>query len=260
MKKPRHLDHDGLDGILPTAARIQSKFENPKFRPDKAPAKSTRGKVSWLLGGLGVLLLSGVLVKIALQTSATSTQTVKEVVNMPISLAQPEAARDLDANVSQTAETGNLPAGQVSADRQATESELLAALPTEPTAAGIAKAPVNTGDQANATAPFTLYFAFDSARLSRLSAQQTTGLLGSAKACQGSIKLVGHTCNLGPGASNLLLGQARAGSVKKWLIRNGIAAERILAASEGMSKPVAPNDTKAGQALNRRVELYCLDH
>lgn len=270
MKKPRYLDRDGLDGILPTSGKVQPKSDNPQPRPDKSPAKSTRSKV-WLLSGLGVLLLGGFLLRAAVQNPPLLSGTVASNSTLPAPASsgepafptaapeQPEPTHDPDVNADQA--VAILPADQAApSDRQPTESEVLAALPTEPTAAGIPKSPVDAGSQAAGTTPFTVYFKFDSSRLGRLPADESAGLLSTSKACQGRISLIGHTCNLGPDASNLLLGQARANTLKKWLIRNGVTAERIVTASEGMSKPVSPNDTKAGQALNRRVELYCLDN
>jgi outer membrane protein OmpA-like peptidoglycan-associated protein len=42
------------------------------------------------------------------------------------------------------------------------------------------------------------------------------------------------------------------------LIANGIAADRLVAVGHGSSKPVAPNDSESGKALNRRTEITVL--
>ncbi|MEI2709627.1 MAG: OmpA family protein [Chitinophagaceae bacterium] len=62
---------------------------------------------------------------------------------------------------------------------------------------------------------------------------------------------------------NLKLSQARAESVKKYLIAKGIAPERIEAKGYGESKPVAPNtingkDNPEGRKKNRRTEFKVL--
>jgi outer membrane protein OmpA-like peptidoglycan-associated protein len=52
------------------------------------------------------------------------------------------------------------------------------------------------------------------------------------------------------------LSQARAESVKGWLVAKGIAAERITAKGYGPDKPVADNKTKEGRQKNRRIEFF----
>jgi len=68
-------------------------------------------------------------------------------------------------------------------------------------------------------------------------------------------EISGHTDNVASKAYNEKLSQARADSVKKYLVNKmGIVAERISAKGYGFSKPVASNKTKAGKAKNRRIE------
>lgn len=73
------------------------------------------------------------------------------------------------------------------------------------------------------------------------------------------IEIAGHTDNVGKAQSNLILSQNRANSVMKYIQSKGIAADRIVAKGYGMNKPVAPNTTKQGKALNRRVEFTILE-
>jgi len=65
----------------------------------------------------------------------------------------------------------------------------------------------------------------------------------------------GHTDDQGGAAYNLGLSKARAQSVVAWLVAHGIAANRLVAAGYGLTRPVADNATAAGRALNRRVEV-----
>lgn len=70
------------------------------------------------------------------------------------------------------------------------------------------------------------------------------------------LEVQGHTDNTGTAAANLTLSQQRAAAVRDYLVTTGgIAAARLTSAGFGDTKPVAPNDTDAGRALNRRVEL-----
>jgi aconitate hydratase len=65
----------------------------------------------------------------------------------------------------------------------------------------------------------------------------------------------GHTDNVGQAASNQALSQARADSVKKYLLSKGIAADALSANGYGDAKPVADNATAEGKAKNRRIEF-----
>ena len=69
------------------------------------------------------------------------------------------------------------------------------------------------------------------------------------------VYVVGHTDSVGSLDSNLKLSSDRAASVVKAIASRGVAALRLKSAGVGPYSPVAPNDTDAGKAKNRRVEL-----
>jgi outer membrane protein OmpA-like peptidoglycan-associated protein len=70
------------------------------------------------------------------------------------------------------------------------------------------------------------------------------------------VKVVGHTDNQGTADYNLDLSKRRAASVVAALTgQYGIAADRLSSDGMGASQPVDTNDTDAGKAKNRRVEL-----
>jgi outer membrane protein OmpA-like peptidoglycan-associated protein/tetratricopeptide (TPR) repeat protein len=69
------------------------------------------------------------------------------------------------------------------------------------------------------------------------------------------IQIEGHTDNIGKAADNLKLSESRARSVVAYLIKKGIASNRLSAKGAGASKPIAPNNTEAGRAQNRRTEV-----
>ncbi len=73
------------------------------------------------------------------------------------------------------------------------------------------------------------------------------------------IEVSGHTDNVGSAASNKKLSKARAKSVRDYLIKQGVAADRIDYEGYGMEQPVESNKTKAGREKNRRVEVKVLD-
>lgn len=70
-----------------------------------------------------------------------------------------------------------------------------------------------------------------------------------------SLGISGHTDNVGNDAYNLRLSYDRAAAVRTYLLDKGVTAARIEARGYGKTKPTASNKTKAGQALNRRVEF-----
>lgn len=281
MKKTRSLDHDGLDGIIPSAANARSKADNSPVKSDKLPAKSGRGKVVWLFTGLGSLLVGGFLLQAVLQNpssmsselasagdSSGSVSPGRNTPLVPVPDQRSDQATDVTTTVADSApkvaamaEPQDLSGAEPAANSiPESDKQQPVELPTEPTGAGIAKSPVLNAGQSDAMAPFTVYFKFDSSKLTLASVNSANELLSAAKNCQNLIKLNGHTCNLGSDAANLQLGLMRANAVKKLLIANGIGATAILTTSEGMRRPAAPNDTKEGQALNRRVELQCVDN
>ena len=66
----------------------------------------------------------------------------------------------------------------------------------------------------------------------------------------------GYTDNTGSLELNRKLSDARAKAVRDYLVKQGIAPERIRAMGFGAAQPVAGNDTPEGRAQNRRVELH----
>nr|WP_116339967.1 OmpA family protein [Cupriavidus taiwanensis] len=69
------------------------------------------------------------------------------------------------------------------------------------------------------------------------------------------IEIVGHTDNSGSRALNLTLSQARAETVKNYLIGKGGEPSMLTAVGVGPDQPVAPNDKEEGRAKNRRIEF-----
>lgn len=73
------------------------------------------------------------------------------------------------------------------------------------------------------------------------------------------IHIDGYTDSDGADDANMELSKRRSASVKNELVKSfGIDAARIEAGGQGETKPVAPNDTPANKALNRRVEFIKL--
>jgi outer membrane protein OmpA-like peptidoglycan-associated protein len=70
-----------------------------------------------------------------------------------------------------------------------------------------------------------------------------------------SIEVGGYTDNTGSDARNQTLSENRAGSVRDYLVQEGVAANAVSAKGFGNSLPVASNSDSSGRQQNRRVEL-----
>jgi outer membrane protein OmpA-like peptidoglycan-associated protein len=70
------------------------------------------------------------------------------------------------------------------------------------------------------------------------------------------VEIQGHTDNVGKKSANVKLSQARAESVRGWLVKKGIPADRITAKGFGPDKPAASNTTADGRQKNRRIEFF----
>ncbi|GAB4120826.1 MAG: hypothetical protein Fur0040_00430 [Sideroxydans sp.] len=69
------------------------------------------------------------------------------------------------------------------------------------------------------------------------------------------LTIIGYTDNRGRAASNMKLSAARAAAVKEYLVGKGVASDRISTQGMGSANPVGDNNTEAGRAQNRRVEI-----
>jgi outer membrane protein OmpA-like peptidoglycan-associated protein len=101
-----------------------------------------------------------------------------------------------------------------------------------------------------------ILFETDSAALQASSREQLANVAEILKAYPAvGVKIGGYTDNTGDPAHNLELSRARAASVRDELVALGVAAGRLEAEGYGQQHPVAPNDSEAGRAQNRRIAL-----
>ena len=102
-----------------------------------------------------------------------------------------------------------------------------------------------------------LLFGFDSAQLSPTAAGNLEALANSLSDMEEDALLLvaGHTDSTGSDTYNQNLSERRASAAADFLIRRGMEDDRIRTVGLGESEPVASNETEAGQAENRRVEV-----
>ena len=99
---------------------------------------------------------------------------------------------------------------------------------------------------------------FDSGRFSLKSGarEKLAKVAGILLAYPGlNIEVGGYTDNVGGDEMNQTLSENRAGSVRDYLVQQGVLANSVSSRGFGNSLPVASNDNSAGRQQNRRVEL-----
>ncbi|WP_157313987.1 OmpA family protein [Chitinibacter sp. GC72] len=70
------------------------------------------------------------------------------------------------------------------------------------------------------------------------------------------VRIIGHTDSTGTDAINNPLSVNRAGAVQAYLVNRGVAGNRMSIDGRGSYEPVADNNSAAGRAQNRRVEIF----
>ena len=70
------------------------------------------------------------------------------------------------------------------------------------------------------------------------------------------VRIIGHTDNTGSDAVNNPLSVDRAASTRDYLIARGVPSNAFRIEGRGSREPIADNNSDAGRAQNRRVEIY----
>jgi outer membrane protein OmpA-like peptidoglycan-associated protein len=72
------------------------------------------------------------------------------------------------------------------------------------------------------------------------------------------VEIQGHTDDVGSDRANLRLSDARANSVRDYLIQRGIDGGRMTAKGYGETDPLVPNDSNENRSKNRRIQFQVL--
>jgi OOP family OmpA-OmpF porin len=186
--------------------------------------------------------ISGATVTAALESKATDSAGKCAFSGLPAGLVIATAnAPGYDENSAQV----DLPAGKTG------EAEILLHRHQETTAAleqSIA--------QSGTVNVYGIHFDTGSSKLRPDSVAALQAILGLIKAHPSSSWIIaGHTDSEGSDSLNIPLSKARAESVVSWLSAHGAQKAHLVPQGFGATRPVADNNTAAGRALNRRVEV-----
>ncbi|NBZ86563.1 OmpA family protein [Stagnihabitans tardus] len=114
----------------------------------------------------------------------------------------------------------------------------------------------NMGDYLLVNLPQDVTFATGSANVRPDLARDIQSIAANLVTYPNSnIEVVGHTDNVGTAALNQDLSERRAYAVSSLLLSAGVPAARVVTYGKGFNQPVASNDSEAGRAKNRRVEI-----
>ena len=106
-----------------------------------------------------------------------------------------------------------------------------------------------------------VYFAFDASNLKDSELAKIEAVAQHLQANPTRVVMVEGNCDeRGSNEYNLTLGELRAGSVRDYLLRLGIAAERVQTKSYGEEKPAVAGSGESVWAKNRRGEFAIFQH
>jgi len=112
------------------------------------------------------------------------------------------------------------------------------------------------GDNITLNLPDGITFDFNKSTLKPQFYGALNGVASTlAEYNQTMIEVVGHTDSIGTDAVNNRISKERADAVAAYLSGQGVQAARIETLGAGKNYPIASNDTEAGRAQNRRVEI-----
>jgi len=185
----------------------------------------------------------------AARAQADSDQARSDMANSQAASANALSAAQADADQSRlAAQRAQLSAQQAEADKAAMRTrlseQLNKILQTRDTARGLI---VSMSDVLFDTGKYSLKLG------ARERLAKVAGILLSYPGL--NIEVGGYTDNVGGDGMNQRLSENRAGSVRDYLVQQGVAANSVSAKGFGNTLPVATNNNSAGRQQNRRVEL-----
>jgi outer membrane protein OmpA-like peptidoglycan-associated protein len=180
---------------------------------------------------------------------AATAKAQSDMANNQASSATALSAAQADAEQSRlAAEKANLSAQQAETDKAAMRTKLSEQL----------NSILQTRDSARGLIVSMSDVLFDTGKYSLKpgAREKLAKVAGILLAYPGlNIEVGGYTDNVGGDAMNQTLSENRAGSVRDYLVQQGVSTGSVSSKGFGNSLPVASNDSSAGRQQNRRVEL-----
>lgn len=185
----------------------------------------------------------------AADAQAATARAQSDMANNQAAAATALSAAQADADQSRlAAEKANLTAQQAETDKAAMRTKLSeqlnSILQTRDTARGLI---VSMSDVLFDTGKYSLKPG------AREKLAKVAGILLAYPGL--NIEVGGYTDNVGGDAMNQTLSENRAGSVRDYLVQQGVSSNSVSSKGFGNTLPVASNDSSAGRQQNRRVEL-----
>jgi len=185
----------------------------------------------------------------AADSRAATAQAQSDMANSQAASASAVSAAQADAEQSRlAAQQAQLSAQQAETDKAAMRAKLSEQLNTI----------LQTRDSARGLIVSMSDVLFDTGKYSLKpgAREKLAKVAGILLAYPGlNIEVGGYTDNVGGDAMNQTLSENRAGSVRDYLVQEGVATSSVSARGFGNTLPVASNDNSAGRQQNRRVEL-----
>ncbi|HEY4905732.1 MAG TPA: OmpA family protein [Candidatus Sulfotelmatobacter sp.] len=221
------------DALNAQTAKAQAESDTANARAAKAQAESDAAKAR----------------NDAADAQAASAQAKSDMADSQATSATALSAAQADAERSRlAAQQAQLSAQQADTDKAAMRAKLSEQL----------NSILQTRDSARGLIVSMSDVLFDTGKFSLKSGarEKLAKVAGILLAYPGlNIEVGGYTDNVGGDAMNQTLSENRAGSVRDYLVQQGVAMNSVSAKGFGNTLPVASNDNSAGRQQNRRVEL-----
>jgi len=229
----RRKEQAESDAVRAQAARAQAESDTLNARVAKAQAESDAARAR----------------NDAADAQAATAKAQSDMVNSQATSANALSAAQADAEQSRlAAQQAQLNAQQAETDKAAMRAKLSEQL----------NSILQTRDSARGLIVSMSDVLFDTGRFSLKpgAREKLAKVAGILLAYPGlNIEVGGYTDNVGGDAMNQTLSENRAGSVRDYLVQQGVSTNSVSSRGFGNSLPVASNGNSSGRQQNRRVEL-----
>jgi outer membrane protein OmpA-like peptidoglycan-associated protein len=229
----RQKDQAQSDAAVAQAARAQAEFDAQNARTARTQAESDAAKAR----------------ADAADAQSATAQAQSDMASNQASSATALSAAQADADQSRSdAQAAQQTAQQAETDKAAMRTRLSEQL----------NLILETRDSARGLIVSMSDVLFDTGKYSLKpgAREKLAKVAGILLAYPGlDIAVGGYTDNVGGDAMNQTLSENRAGSVRDYLVQEGVATNSVSAQGFGNTLPVASNDNASGRQQNRRVEL-----